>query len=76
MTNEQIDSLVRGIDAREESIKTAIAAMTGKPDNLLKVHQLLELVGSACGEMAFIRSELLEEKRKPVRKFALLTKCS
>lgn len=76
MTNEEIDSIVRGIDAREESIKTAIAAMTGKPDNLLKVHQLLELVGAASGEMAFIRETLLEAKKKPVRKFALLTKCS
>lgn len=75
MTNEEIDSIVRGIDAREESIKTAIAAMTGKPDNLLKVHQLLELIGAASGEMAFIREKLLESK-KPVRKFALLPRRS
>lgn len=76
MTNEEIDFLVRGIDSRQEAIKIAIAAMTGKPDNLLKVHQLLELVGAASGEMAFIRDQLLEAKKKPVRKFALLTKCS
>jgi hypothetical protein len=76
LTTEEIDSIVRGIDARQESIKTAIAEMTGKPDNLLKVHQLLELTGAACGEMDIIRELLLEAKKKPVRKFALLSKCS
>lgn len=73
MTNEEIDFLVRGIDVRQESIKTAIADMTGKPDNLLKIHQLLELVGAASGEMAFLREQMLEAK-KPIRKFALLKK--
>lgn len=74
MTNEEIDFLVRGIDSTQESIIASIAELNGTPDDRLKVRRLLELIGEASGEMAFLRQQMLEGK-KPIRKFALLSKC-
>lgn len=73
MDNTQIDFLVNGITARENAIKAELADMTGTPDNLLKVHRLLELLGGASGELAFIKEQLLADK-KPIRRFAILKK--
>lgn len=73
MDNTQIDFLVNGITAREDAIKAELADMTGTPDNLLKVHKLLEMLGEACGELDFVKEQMIQNK-KPIRKFAILRK--
>lgn len=75
MNNENLDFYVRGIDAREESIKRQLIELTGKPDDTFKVTRLIEMLGELSGEMAYLRSEM-EAAKKPVRKFALLCKVS
>lgn len=73
MNNEEIDYLVKTIDQTEAKIKAGVDEITGTPDNLLKVHRLLELLGEASGELAFVKEQMTGNK-KPIRKFALLRK--
>ena len=73
MTNEDIDFLVRGIDSRQAAITATVVELNDAPNDLFKINRLLEQLGEASGEMAFLREKLLEA-RKPIRKFAILTK--